>query len=110
MEMNRYLIAALYVMAGCVVAVPLKVEGNSMPSERSAYRLLVNDTVKVISAYADVKAVDNVNIFGLSSDNEYFPKIVVYNRFFSFSKIILSEIDSVFPASNPIRAPEMSKK
>ena len=47
--MNRYLIAALYVMAGCAVTIPLKAQGcgESLRGERC--RLIITNTVKVVS-------------------------------------------------------------
>lgn len=53
MEMNRYLIAALYVMAGCAVAVPLKAQtgAESLTGERC--RLVITHTVKVVAVYLD---------------------------------------------------------
>lgn len=50
MEMNRYLIAALYVMAGCAVTVPLKAQPNGELLRGDRCRLVITDTVKVVSA------------------------------------------------------------
>ena len=44
--MNRYLIAALYVMAGCVVAVPLKVQGSPEPLRGERCRLVITAGVE----------------------------------------------------------------
>ena len=51
--MNRYLIAALYVMAGCAVTIPLKAQGcgESLRGERC--RLIITNTVKVVSVYLE---------------------------------------------------------
>ena len=56
--MNRYLIAALYVMAGCVVTVPLKVQGNPEPLRGERCRLIVTTTVKTVSEYVGDQEAD----------------------------------------------------
>lgn len=53
MEMNKYLIAALYVMAGCVAAVPLKAQGNAEPLRGERCRLVLTATVKMAVGYAE---------------------------------------------------------
>lgn len=105
MEMNRYLIAALYVMAGCVVAIPLKVQSNPLSVDRSAYRLIISDTVKVVSSCAEVRD-DQYMPCGVLPDELYFPEISIQSKCFSLSRVILSGITTFFSSSNPIRAPE----
>lgn len=58
--MNRYLIAALYVMAGCVVAVPLKAQGNAEPLRGERCRLVLTATVKVVSNYIESEEADTL--------------------------------------------------
>lgn len=108
MEVNRYLIVALYVMAGCVVTVPLNVEGRVLPLDRGVYRLLTSDTVKIVSAYTPIRHAEPVNFAGWLPDNLYFPEITVTNCCFSSSENTLSETTSVFSRSNQIRAPELN--
>ena len=47
MEMNRYLIAALYVMAGCAVTVPLKAQVEYPVLERCS--MIVTHAVRTIA-------------------------------------------------------------
>ena len=58
--MNRYLIAALYVMAGCAVTIPLKAQGcgESLRGERC--RLIITNTVKVVSVYLEEEEEEQV--------------------------------------------------
>ena len=49
MEMNKYLIAALYVVAGCVATLPINVRGGNVSVRTDCYRLLVSSTEKVIT-------------------------------------------------------------
>ena len=59
--MNRYLIAALYVMAGCAVTIPLKGSGGcgeSLRGERC--RLIITNTVKVVSVYLEEEEEEQV--------------------------------------------------
>lgn len=44
--MNRYLITALYVMAGCAVTFPSGVYRGGMPVGTDSYRLIVSTTDK----------------------------------------------------------------
>lgn len=46
--MNRYLLATLYVMAGCAVAVPLKVQENVVPLRVERCRLPQTYTARTI--------------------------------------------------------------
>ena len=47
--MNKYLIAALYVVAGCVATLPINVRGGNVSVRTDCYRLLVSSTEKVIT-------------------------------------------------------------
>ena len=66
--MNRYLIAALYVMAGCAVTIPLKAQGcgESLRGERC--RLIITNTVKVVSVYLEEEEEEQVFCSGLPPD------------------------------------------
>lgn len=102
--MNRYLIAALYVMAGCVVTVPLKVQGSPEPLRGERCRLIVTNTVKVVSEYVgDQEAVELA--FDLAP--EYFWPADVAVREFVCSLDYREEEKIVAPVytSHKIRAP-----
>ena len=47
MEVNRYLIAALYVMAGCAIMVPPKAQGEGAVVERC--RVIITQTVRTLA-------------------------------------------------------------
>ena len=87
--MNRYLIAALYVMAGCAVTIPLKAQGcgESLRGERC--RLIITNTVKVVSVYFQIPVVE-----ALADD-------------FTFDKTVRVNIGSLCRIAHKIRAPEV---
>jgi len=74
-EMNRYLIAALYVMAGCAVTIPLKAQGcgESLRGERC--RLIITNTVKVVSVYLEEEEEEQVFCSGLPPDYFQIPVV-----------------------------------
>ena len=102
--MNRYLIAALYVMAGCVVAVPLKVQGSPEPLRGERCRLVITATVKVVSEYVTDQEEEHI---GWELSPEYFrlPDITVDPV--CFSSEYTNEERIIFPCytSHKIRAP-----
>lgn len=102
--MNRYLIAALYVMAGCVVAVPLKVQGGPEFLKGERCRLVVTNTVKVVSAYLDSN-VSEQTFPDLSSDCFYVPRVKGSNLNYSFDRSILTKVGGLCSVSHKIRAP-----
>lgn len=104
--MNRYLIAALYVMAGCVVAVPLKVQDKPVSLKESCRYPVITNTIKAVTACIEKKAVANHPPFHFIVDQYDFPELKVCNSEFSFARIILSDIRICSLASNKIRAPE----
>ena len=61
MEMNKYLIAALYVVAGCVATLPIGVRGGNVPVSNDSYRLLISSTEKVITVCTDKRVVDDLD-------------------------------------------------
>ena len=73
--MNRYLIAALYVMAGCAVTIPLKAQGcgESLRGERC--RLIITNTVKVVSVYLEEEEEEQVFCSGLPPDYFQIPVV-----------------------------------
>lgn len=60
MEMNKYLIAALYVMAGCVAALPVGVRGSAMPAGADGWRLLTPPTAKVVTVACEQRAAEEI--------------------------------------------------
>lgn len=109
MEMNRYLIAALYVMAGCVVAVPLKQQGNILPSEREGYGVVISNATKVISFCLDKKTDHPVPV--LEADiNAYFSlENINYACEGAFRSLSFSLAETEMLETHPIRAPETER-
>ena len=92
--MNRYLIAALYVMAGCAVTIPLKAQGcgESLRGERC--RLIITNTVKVFCS-------------GLPPDYFQIPVVEALADDFTFDKTVRVNIGSLCRIAHKIRAPEV---
>lgn len=105
MEMNRYLIAALYVMAGCVVTIPLKVQGSPEPMRGERCRLVITDTVKVVSAYLDTKIAEQL-AGDLPAAYYYAPNLNLSSADFSFDRTVHIKIGALCYSSHQIRAPE----
>lgn len=102
--MNRYLIAALYVMAGCVVTVPLKVQGNILSSERGSYRLVITDTVKLVTVSVGEKADKYVADFFRTNPVDLV--VLSIPKCHVSVESVLSEKNAALAVSHPIRAPE----
>lgn len=47
--MNRYLLAALYVMAGCAVTIPLRIQDNAEFFRGDGCRPIVSSALKVVA-------------------------------------------------------------
>ncbi len=107
MEVNRYLITALYVMAGCVVTIPLKAQEYSEPLKGERCRLIVSNTVKAISICIDRKVQEDIPC--------YLPAICFFSAktaitsasFLSFVKPVRFESKIRCYISQKIRAPEI---
>ncbi|MDL2283007.1 hypothetical protein LJB94_00645 [Odoribacter sp. OttesenSCG-928-G04] len=102
--MNRYLIAALYVMAGSVVALPLKVQGNPEPFRGERCRLTVATTIKITSDTTE-EGEQTFILFDLLSGCDY-----SYDLTQKEVEVVLTDqpfgiIQSYSSASNRIRAP-----
>ena len=54
--MNKYLIAALYVVAGCVATLPINVRGGNVSVKTDCYRLLVSSTEKVVTVSTEKRS------------------------------------------------------
>lgn len=106
MEMNRYLIAAIYVMAGCVVNVPLKAEGSILPSDQDRCRLVITNTVKTISIVLEKKAPDCL-FSGLLVAACSSPAVLCRRTGYSFEEKNPSVPVKYNSLTNPIRAPGM---
>lgn len=102
--MNKYLIAALYVMAGCVVAVPLKVQGSPEPLRGERCRLVITSTVKVVSEYVTDQ---DEEYMGWELSPEYFRLPDLIADRFCFSSEYRKKERITFPCytSHKIRAP-----
>ena len=96
MEMNKYLIAALYVVAGCVATLPINVRGGNVSVRTDCYRLLVSSTEKVITVSTEKRSTEDFD----------------YGDFYKQSHVETVDAVNVLPgwkvpeiAANPIRAP-----
>lgn len=102
--MNKYLIAALYVMAGCAVAVPLKGQGNPEPLNGERCRLIITNTVKIVSTYLNDERTDQTtSVF--SAEFSCFPEISVCAVNFFFDESECPKMGALCLASHRIRAP-----
>lgn len=102
--MNRYLIAALYVMAGCVVTVPLKVQGNSEPLRGERCRLIITTAVKTVSEYTVDSGVVQA-MPGLVSEYNRLPELFFHETVFSAGYRDTECIVATGCTSHKIRAP-----
>lgn len=105
MEMNRYLLAALYVMAGCAVTIPLKAQANGEPLRGERCRLVITNTVKIVSVCMEEEEVE-VDFCGLLPDYFRFPSPEICSVDFSFERIVRIYAGPLCPTSHKIRAPE----
>ncbi len=104
--MNRYLIAALYVMAGCAVAVPLKAQNNGELLRGEKCRLVITNTVKVISVYVEEDETDQVYCNSLPPDFFHYPPFELRIKNFSFDRTVRMSTGPLCRTSHKIRAPE----
>ena len=96
--MNRYLIAALYVMAGCAVTIPLKAQGcgESLRGERCR-----------LSVYLEEEEEEQVFCSGLPPDYFQIPVVEALADDFTFDKTVRVNIGSLCRIAHKIRAPEV---
>ena len=94
--MNKYLIAALYVVAGCVATLPINVRGGNVSVRTDCYRLLVSSTEK--------RSVEDFHYgdFYKQSHVETVDAVKVYT---TYSSVVLPGWKVPEIAANPIRAP-----
>lgn len=105
MEMNRYLLAALYVMAGCAVTIPLKAQTNGEPLRGERCRLIITNTVKVVSVYIE-EAQEEQEFCTLPPDYYHFPKVEFSETNYSFDRTIRINAGPLCHSAHKIRAPE----
>lgn len=105
--MNRYLIAALYVMAGCAVTIPLKAQGSSESLRGDRCRLVITNTVKAISIYMEQNEEDHDFCNSLPPDYFHFPHPEISIIDFSCDETILINAGPLCRISYKIRAPEI---
>ena len=105
MEINRYLIAALYVMAGCAVAIPLKVQGGTEPLNKERCRLVITNSVKVVVVYLEEETAKQTSGM-LPPDFFYYEGIAIVEGNLFLDETIASKIGPLCLTSHRIRAPE----
>lgn len=102
--MNKYLIAALYVMAGCAVAVPLKGQGSPEPLNGEKCRLIITNTVKIVSIYLNDERTPQTGTI-LCADSFHFPEVSVYTADLFFGESDFPKMGTLCLSSHRIRAP-----
>ncbi len=105
MEMNKYLIAALYVVAGCVATLPINVRGGNISVGTDCYRLLVSSpTEKVVTVSTDKKVSEDFDYWDFDKQN-CIDGIDAVKIYYSYSSVVLQGWKIPELAANPIRAP-----
>ncbi len=102
--MNRYLLAALYVMAGCAVSVPLKAQQHGELLKVERCRLVITHTVKVVSVCLDEETEDSFH-YSLLADYFLSSFLQVAGQVYYYPRTIDSAIGSLCRTSYKIRAP-----
>ena len=103
MEVNRYLIAALYVMAGCAVTVPLKAQVEGASVERC--RVVITQTVRTIAISVE-QAEEKQKYDTSSAQNKPIATWGDLRTVFSNSSSSGIESGTLCRTSHKIRAPE----
>lgn len=106
MEMNRYILAALYVMAGCAVTLPLKAqEGNGLlKGERC--RPVIASTLKVVTACVEESKAECHFVARLSRN--YFLQACKFSKQTTIFPVYFTCCKTIFLSrlTHKIRAPE----
>lgn len=97
--MNRYLLAALYVMAGCVVTIPLKAQESIGILKADRCKPVITNTLKVTAVYLEERENECDTLMGQSFGCECFPIRCAYATGV--------EIGNLCHVTHKIRAPEM---
>lgn len=71
--MNRYLLAALYVMAGCAVTIPLKAQESIGILKADRCRPVITNTLKVVAVYLEESEKECDSPIGQPSRSGCFP-------------------------------------
>jgi hypothetical protein len=103
MEVNRYLIAALYVMAGCAVTIPLKAQVDGASMERC--RVTITQTVRTLTI-SEEQTEERQCYRALPAQNKLF---VIHKDLHALLLMLASErieIGKLCRTSHKIRAPE----
>lgn len=103
--MNRYLLAALYVMAGCAVTIPLKAQGNGEAFRGERCRLVITHTIKVVAVHLEEERLDQESCY-LSFNDCRFIDAETGTTDFTFCKAEHYHGGSLCRTSHKIRAPE----
>ena len=105
MEMNKYLIAALYVFAGCVATLPIGVRAGNVPVANDSYRLLISSpTEKIITVCTDKRTADDLD-YGVFSHQNYLASIDSVKVYYTYSPLVLPGWKVPEVTANPLRAP-----
>lgn len=104
MEMNKYLIAALYVVAGCVATLPINVRGGNVSVKTDCYRLLVSSTEKVVTVSTEKRSSEDFDYGDFYNQNHAKNEDTV-KVCTTYSSVVLSGWKVPEIAANPIRAP-----
>ncbi len=105
MEMNKYLIAALYVFAGCVATLPIGVRAGNVPVANDSYRLLISSpSEKIITVCTDKRTADDLD-YGVFNHQNYLASIDSVKVYYTYSPLVLPGWKVPEVTANPIRAP-----
>ena len=104
MEMNKYLIAALYVVAGCVATLPINVRGGNVSVKTDCYRLLVSSTEKVVTVSTEKRSSEDFDYGDFYNQNHAKNEDTV-KVYTTYSSVVLPGWKVPEIAANPIRAP-----
>lgn len=96
-EMNRYLLAALYVMAGCAVTIPLKAQESIGILKADRCRLVITNTLKVVAVYLEESEEKCDSSTAQPSKGECFP--------ISYEYTTGGQIGTLCHVTHKIRAP-----
>ena len=103
MEVNRYLITALYVMAGCAVTVSLKAQGEEGVVERC--RVVITQTVRTLAVSVEQSQEKQMYCTSLTQEKKN-PTWGDFQSVFSISFPSRIEIGTLCRTAHKIRAPE----
>ena len=103
--MNRYLLAALYVMAGCAVTIPLKAQecGELLRVDRC--RPMITNTLKEVISDIEDEACEIIS--GNVSSDSFHPVLTAYSPQLWGDDAVCVRIGSLCRTAHKIRAPEL---